>query len=599
MRHKQGETGAALRIVFHGWSALLCFEMAYRGLGFAVLFPLLRRGLSRLPGLVGAAYLGQDNFTLLFRSPAAVALLLGVLLLAELYLLFELTALFLYGELGWRRERATLWGLLRAAAVKTAGLLRPKRLPVLLLPPVMALSVFALLSGYLRAFRVPEFVMEYVISHRPLLACFAAAVALCHLVLFLYLFGLPSLLFSDRSFAASWRESLDLLRGRKLRAAGTLCGGLLTFLLALLALAAAGVGLIYAGVRLSYPEIAAARGQFQLYFRSFQEVGGVAAGALISAFLCAVIVTLYHRYRADPRPEEVRRPRTLWQAAGRVCAVLATLALLAVFSESEMGGRALYPAGEAVRIIAHRAGAAFAPENTVAALNRAVEDGAHMAEIDVQQLGDGALVVLHDTNFRRTAGADLDVWDADLAAVEGLDAGAYFSSAFAGEPVPTLDDMLAAAKGRIGLLIELKSTGRERDLAAATIARIRAHGMEDACAIASMDMELLRQAKALAPEIRTVLISVLLLSEDYDLKELDAYSIETTALTYGMVVQAHLQGKGVYGWTANSEETMDKILRCGADGLVTDDPPLARYCIAAAGEDHLRDALTDLFFPLP
>ena len=69
-------------------------------------------------------------------------------------------------------------------------------------------------------------------------------------------------------------------------------------------------------------------------------------------------------------------------------------------------------------MIAHRAGAAFAPENTVAALNEAIEDGADMAEIDVQQLKDGTLVVLHDTNFKRTTGVDLNTWDTEYGQVK-------------------------------------------------------------------------------------------------------------------------------------------------------------------------------------
>ena len=92
-------------------------------------------------------------------------------------------------------------------------------------------------------------------------------------------------------------------------------------------------------------------------------------------------------------------------------------------------------------------------------------------------------------------------------------------------------------------------------------------------------------------------LPVLLFTEDYDLKDLDAYSVETTSLTYGLVVQAHLQGKQVYAWTANSEDTINKILRCEADGLITDNPLLAQYCISQANETPLMDWLCDLFFP--
>ena len=66
----------------------------------------------------------------------------------------------------------------------------------------------------------------------------------------------------------------------------------------------------------------------------------------------------------------------------------------------------------------------------------------------------------------------------------------------------------------------------------------------------------------------------------------DSYSIETTSLSAGLVGQAHYQNKQVYAWTANSERSIQKILRSRADGLVTDNIPLAKY---EAGEMCIRD----------
>ena len=128
--------------------------------------------------------------------------------------------------------------------------------------------------------------------------------------------------------------------------------------------------------------------------------------------------------------------------------------------------------------------------------------------IDVQQLGDGTLIVMHDTGFQRTAGVDLPVWDASYGDVERMDAGSSFADAFAGEPVPTLDRMLRAAKGRIRLMIELKSTGHETDLVEQTLDLIKRNGMERQCVVASMEMDLLERVKALDPEMETVYISI-------------------------------------------------------------------------------------------
>ena len=98
-----------------------------------------------------------------------------------------------------------------------------------------------------------------------------------------------------------------------------------------------------------------------------------------------------------------------------------------------------------VIVVAHRAGAKVAPENTVAALEQAIRDGAPIAEIDVQQLSDGTLIVMHDSNFKRTTGEDICVWDAEADALKTLEVGSGFSAAYRGEQIPTLEEMLACA----------------------------------------------------------------------------------------------------------------------------------------------------------
>ena len=190
---------------------------------------------------------------------------------------------------------------------------------------------------------------------------------------------------------------------------------------------------------------------------------------------------------------------------------------------------------------------------------------------------------------------DLNVWDAEYRQIRDLDAGSFFSSGYAGEPVPTLEDALRAAKGRIRLMVELKPSGHEARMEEAALDLIRACGMEDACSIASMDEALLRRVKDFAPDIPTVYITALLISSRYDLPYVDWYSVETTSLTPGAVREAHMAGKQVYGWTANSAGTLKKLSDCEVDGIVTDNVPLAVY-----GSDltaPAADFWTDLLFP--
>jgi len=108
-------------------------------------------------------------------------------------------------------------------------------------------------------------------------------------------------------------------------------------------------------------------------------------------------------------------------------------------------------------ISAHRGYSAVAPENTLAALEAALAAGAHVAEIDVRLTRDGQLVLMHDATLGRTTDGRGPVSALTLAEIRTLDAGRWFDRKFAGTRVPTLDEVLAWSRGRLGILVELKN----------------------------------------------------------------------------------------------------------------------------------------------
>lgn len=258
-----------------------------------------------------------------------------------------------------------------------------------------------------------------------------------------------------------------------------------------------------------------------------------------------------------------------------IAVVLASLALVtaAAFPEETEGTDGPEREGKRPLIVAHRAGAANAPENTLAALERAITDGADLAEVDVRQTRDGVLVVLHDETLGRTAGLDRRVWEVDCRTVQELDAGEWFSEEFRGERVPTLRAVLEQARGRIPLMLELKPEHCKAELVGQTAALIRELGMEGQCILGSSSMELLEQVKAAAPELPTVYIGTAL--PQGDCPRADSYSIDADSLSKEAVARAHSQGKQICAWTVNGEEALRRAAALGVDGLVTDDPALA------------------------
>ncbi len=304
---------------------------------------------------------------------------------------------------------------------------------------------------------------------------------------------------------------MPFLKGRKKEAAGYL---LLSLLICAAALVFAFICMCLLFWSLSkWPDaVDGGRAMFQFYYTKWSVMGAILVDIFATLALFAMVVTLYHLYRRDVRPV---RPKAKWSARAvllRTAAVFVMFVLLAFYSETELGGN-LFSSEHDTKIVAHRAGAAFAPENTVAALKASIDAGVELAEIDVQQTRDGVLIVMHDASFKRTANLNQKVWDTEYKTVKTLDAGSHFSSDFAGEKIPTLQEMLLTAKNRIHLMIELKSTGHEKHLVEKTVQEVIAAGMSRQCTIASMDLDLLKESKSLAPAIDTVYITTFLKSD--------------------------------------------------------------------------------------
>jgi len=202
----------------------------------------------------------------------------------------------------------------------------------------------------------------------------------------------------------------------------------------------------------------------------------------------------------------------------------------------------------------------------------------------VLQAGDGTLVVTHDTNLRRVSGVDLDVWEASAEQISALEAGSHFDETFRGEPVPSLDQVLEALKGRLRLNLELKTHGRERGFADAVIEAIQRHGVSETCVVTSLDADLLREVRGMSPGLRLGLIltatSVWAPPVDVDL-----YSVEQEVATMAFIRLAHQEGREVHVWTVNTRADMERFIARGTDSLITDHPRLARQLLAAGTPD--------------
>lgn len=159
--------------------------------------------------------------------------------------------------------------------------------------------------------------------------------------------------------------------------------------------------------------------------------------------------------------------------------------------------------GALPKLVGHRGALEIAPENTMASFRRACDDGADVIELDVCLSADGHVVVMHDATVDRTTDGTGPVSAFTLAELKQLDAGSWFDSQFTGERVPTLAEVLVWARGKIGLMVELKYHPRgsfETALVPATLDLVRRHAMADQVVFISFQPKSLAQVRALSPE---------------------------------------------------------------------------------------------------
>lgn len=231
--------------------------------------------------------------------------------------------------------------------------------------------------------------------------------------------------------------------------------------------------------------------------------------------------------------------------------------------------------------VAHRGASGYAPENTIAAFDKAVEMKADYIEIDVQRSKDGELVVIHDTTVDRTTNGSGPVQSLTYNELRNLDAGSFKGTEFAGEKIPSFDEILDRYHGKTGILIELKAPelypGIEESVALELKERNLDKLQNEKIIIQSFNFESMKKMNDLLPKVPIgVLTSSRLHTTQQALKEFSTYADyfnpSYTIVTKELVNQVHAEGMKIQSWTVRSQETADFLLEMQVDGIITDYP---------------------------
>ncbi|MFD2806867.1 glycerophosphodiester phosphodiesterase [Litchfieldia salsa] len=231
--------------------------------------------------------------------------------------------------------------------------------------------------------------------------------------------------------------------------------------------------------------------------------------------------------------------------------------------------------------IAHRGASGYAPENTFAAFDKAIEMDVDYLELDVQMTKDNHLVIIHDPKVNRTTNGKGFVKDLTLSQIKSLDAGSWFGEEFRGERIPTFKEILNVYGDKVGLLVELKNPslypGIEKKVSDAINNYSLFSEQNPSIKVQSFDLSSLRSLKKHLPLIDVGLLINRMINYRKLLKvekDIDFINMQKRYITRHIVLQAHQLNLKIYAWTVNELRDLTYLLHLGIDGAIVDYPEI-------------------------
>ncbi len=575
-----------LEIQRRGMGQILTTHLAYAALGLVLFAPLagiIGRLLLRLSGQPALA--DQDIAWFLLSPFGMVTLILFTALLITI-LSFEQASLMAIsagsaGGLYTGTRQALYFTAMRAGKIFAFTVRLVTRLLIITLP-------FLATAGVIAWFLITDYDINYYLTEKPpefLLAATLIALSLLTMLvivvrkLLAWSLTLPLILFTELPASRSFAESEKLTQGHK----RTILAALAIWALAAFLLGALVLGIVQVlGSRL-----------VPLFFDSIgwlvPVLGGLVAlwlvgNLLITAFtsgsFASLLVVFYKQYGPAFRPGDLMDNQQGWR--WRLTAPRFALLLIGAAVVAGLVGTWLLNGiriQDDVLIVAHRGAAGKAPENTLASVRQAIQDGADWVEIDVQESRDGEVVVIHDSDFMKLAGVDLKVWDGTLKQLQEIDIGSWFGPEFSAERVPTLIDVLEEVRGQSRLVIELKYYGHDQQLEQRVVDIVEQAGMVNDVAIMSLQYDGIRKIRDLRPEWVIGLLSAKAIGNLASL-DVDFLAVNMGMAKPGFIRRAQLAGKQVFVWTLNDPVSLSRMMSLGVDGVITDEPEMAREVLA-------------------
>ncbi|MDD5937353.1 MAG: glycerophosphodiester phosphodiesterase [Clostridiales bacterium] len=542
------------------------------------------------------SYLTLQNMLPFLFSPVTLLLIVVVILIASLFFYVELITLSIYNQMKHSKDPIRLSQFVIAGLEESIRLFFKRK--------NYLLPLFSLLSGMIYALplyiamifrqRIPSYIFDSISKHWYVVPLFLIILVIESVIAYRGMFAIFYVSFDHCDFFTGFKKSARTIREYRKKVAFNIIK--YNFLLCVFYAVLYGLIVVSTGFFMFFvvsEKVAAASflttyDQINRYYAFVASVAGVVINV-------KVIYSMFLRYKItlNTIPEELgfrqteisrnQKYKKYVTVAGVCIFVLFFVIFTIEFKESLSRQKApLF----GTNITAHRGCSKEAPENTLPAIQAAIDSMADYVEIDVQETKDGVIVLLHDSNLKRTTGVNKNIWSVTYDELQEYNAAKYFKN-YETTRIPTLEEALLLCQNNIFMNIEVKVSNHEQELVEKVVRLIELYDMEEQCVITSSNYGALKRVKAANESIKTGYILSFAFGYFYNREYADFFSVKSSFITKDMIKLAHGVGKGVHAWTVNDFSEVERMKQLGVDNIITDSPIRVREIVY---EDKVTDS---------
>ncbi len=586
------------KLLKYNMKTLIGFEFIYKLVSVFVFTPIFLLLFNLITKLSGYTYLTFENVISFLSKPITILFLLILIILVTFYTLIDLSTVIIILDSSYQEKKIKIKDAFILACKKSLCVFKIKNilLPFLVIFLIPFLNI-GLSTGFISTISIPEFILDFINSNTLLLVLYSILIIILTVILFRWLYVIHYFVLEDCNFKEARKRSVNLSKKNKIKDfISIIITQTFIFIAYILFIL---IGIIF--ISLIYKCI----GKVNIFSTlSITLIWILIAISFIIITLMSTpinyaIVTLRYYKNKDKIKEnivhvkvnnkEIKKQKKKFKVFKYVIIALVIFSgtlLTYLVMNNKYDLKIEYV--KTMEVTAHRGASKEYPENTMSAFKGAKELGADFIELDIQQTKDKKLIVMHDTNLKRTTGVDKNIWETDYDEIKLLDAGSFLSDKFKGEKVPLFEDVVKWAKeNNMKLNIELKPTGNETDFEKYVSDIIKKYDFYDECVITSQVYEVLENIKKCDKNIKTVYVMSLAYGDINKLTAADNFSIEASSVTRTLVNRVHKEGKELYAWTVNTKDSISDMVDLNVDNIITDNITLAKEVIYSSKTSNL------------